>query len=175
MQYRIRKLKRSDFTAYYGNELSYYKELKSNPEFGIGTYGKKLRRSDIRASFSKLYRSTLAHKVIAIVAENKDGKMIGIGTLNGNVWYEAPHIADLGVSVIKEYRNKGIGTAIVKELLRLAKGKYEIVTAETFSRNTASKKLLRRAGFRKWGLGPRFIKRGKLYMDSELFYLKIKQ
>jgi len=39
---------------------------------------------------------------------------------------------------------------IVKELLKRAKGKYEIVTANTFSRNIASKKLLKKLGFEKW-------------------------
>jgi len=35
----IRKLKRSDFAEYYKNELQYYRELKKDPTFGIGTYG----------------------------------------------------------------------------------------------------------------------------------------
>jgi len=71
-----------------------------------------------------------------------------MGEPNSNAWPEAPHIADIGYSVVKEYRGKWIGTIIVKELLKRAKGKYEIVTANTFSRNIASKKAFEKNGLR---------------------------
>jgi len=45
---RIRKLKRSDFAEYYKNELQYYRELKKDPTFGIGTYGKRLTKKHRR-------------------------------------------------------------------------------------------------------------------------------
>jgi len=170
----IRELKRSDFAEYYKNELSYYKELKNDPTFGIGTYGKRLTRKDIKKSFSKLLKALSSHKSTVLVAVNEKGNIVGMGELNSNAWPEAPHIADIGYSVVKEYRGKGIGTMIVKELLEGAKGKYEIVTANTFSRNVASKRLLKKLGFKRWGLGPKFVKRGNLYMDMELFYLKLK-
>ena len=64
---------------------------------------------------------------------------------------------------------------IVKELLKSAKGKYEIITAGKFSSNIASKRLLKKLGFKRWGLGSGFVKRGKLYMDTELFLSKIKK
>jgi RimJ/RimL family protein N-acetyltransferase len=172
--YKIRKLKRSDFTAYCENEVSYYKELRENPAFGTGTYGKKIKKRDMRVAFTKLYKAAAAHNAVVVVAENEAGKMVGIGELNGHAWVEAPHIADMGISLIKGYRGMGIGTAMAKRLLKMAKGKYEIITAGTFSRNTASKRLLKRLGFRRWGLGSKFVKRGKLYMDSELFYLRLK-
>ena len=170
----IRTLKRSDFAEYYKNELQYYKELKKDPTFGIGTYGKRLTKKEIKESFSKLLKAMSAHKSIVLVAVNEKGNMVGMGVLNSNAWPEALHIADIGYSVVKEYRSIGIGTRIVKELLERAKGKYEIITAGTFSRNIASKKLLKKLGFKRWGFGPGFVKRGKLYMDTELFYLKLK-
>jgi RimJ/RimL family protein N-acetyltransferase len=157
-----RKPKRSDFAEYYKNELSYYKELKKDPKFGIGTYGKKLTKKDIEKSFSKLLKASSSHKSIVLVAVNEKGNIVGIGELNSNAWPEAPHIADIGYSVVKEYRGKGIGKMIVKELLNRAKDKYEIITARTFSSNIASKRLLKKFGFKRWGLGPKFVKRGKL-------------
>jgi predicted acetyltransferase len=64
-----------------------------------------------------------AHKSIVLVAVNEKGNMVGMGELNSNALPEAPHIADIGYSVVKEYRGKGIGRMIVKELLKRAKGK----------------------------------------------------
>jgi len=129
---------------------------------------------NIEESFSKLLKASASHKSIVLVAVNEKGNIVGMGELNSNAWPEAPHIADIGYSVVKEYRSMGIGTRIVKELLKRAKGKYKIITAGTFSCNIASKRLLKKLGFKRWGLGPGFVKRGKLYMDTELFYLKLK-
>jgi len=154
--------------------LQYYKELKKDPTFGIGTYGKRRTKKDIKKSFSKLLKALSSHKSIILVVVNEKGNIVGMGELNSNAWPEAPHIADIGYSVVKEYRSKGIGTMIVKELLKRAKCKYEIITAGIFSSNIASKKLLKKLGFKRWGFGPKFVKRGKLYMDMELFYLKLK-
>ena len=170
----IRKLKRSDFAEYYKTELSYYKELKKDPTFGIGTYGKQYTKKSIKNSFSRLLEEMSSHKSVVLVAVNEKGNIVGIGDLRRSMLPEAPHIADIGYSVVKEYRSKGIGTNIVKELLKRAKDKYEIITANTFSSNIASKKLLKKLGFKRWGLGPKFVKRGKLYIDTELFYLKLK-
>jgi len=170
----IRKLKRSDFAEYYKNELSYYKELKKDSTFGIGTYGERRTKKEIKKSFSKLLKAVSSHKSIVLVAVNEKGNMVGMGELNSNAWPEAPHIADIGFSVAKDYRGMGIGMRIVKELLKRARDKYEIITAGTFSRNIASKKLLKKLGFKRWGLGPKFAKRGRLYMDIELFYLRLK-
>ncbi len=62
--YKIRKLKRSDFAAYYKNEVSYYKELLENPAFdiGTGTYGKKIKKKDIKGAFLKLYKCGFAQR-----------------------------------------------------------------------------------------------------------------
>jgi len=142
----IRELKRSDFAEYYKNELQYYKELKNGSNFRNWNLERGSLKKTKR-SFSKLLKAMSAHKSIVLVAVNEKGNIVGMGKLNGNAWPEAPHIADIGYSVVKEYRGKGIGTMIVKELLKRAKGKYEIVTANTFSRNIASKKLLKKLGF----------------------------
>lgn len=171
---RIRELKNSDFKDFCKNEYSYYKELKENPKFGIGTYGKKITRKELSKYFSTRIKNAKSKKWIALIAENESGHMVGEATAQGGAWFEAPHIADIGFSVIKDYRDKGVGTKLLKALIKECSRKYEIITAGVFSNNTASKRLLKRFGFVKWAKGPKFIKRGMLYIDSEFYYLRLK-
>lgn len=171
---KIRILKSSDFKELCKNELSYYNELKKDPLFGIGEYKKKITKKEIRKQFLKRLRMQKSGKWIILIAENNKGKMIGeISAQSGN-WVDASHMADIGYSVIKEYRKQGIASAMMKEMIRLCKKKYETLTASFFSNNTASKALLKKFGFKKWGYGPKFAKRGKIYLDNEFYYLKLK-
>jgi len=78
-----------------------------DPTFGIGTYGKRLTKKDIKRSFSKLLKAMSAHKSIVLVAVNEKGNIVGMGELNSNALPEAPHVADIGYSVVKEYPVKG--------------------------------------------------------------------
>ena len=72
----IRKLKRSDFAEYYKNELSYYRELKKDPTFGVGTYGERLTKKEIEESLLKLLKAMSSHKSIALVAVNEKGNIL---------------------------------------------------------------------------------------------------
>ncbi len=171
---QIRKLRWDDFEDFCDNERSYSKELENDSNFGIGTYRKKLKEVDLVDSFSMMYKNTLSKNSIVLIAV-VDGHMVGICHLDSNVFIEAPHVANLGYSVIKKYRRKGIATALIKEILKQARDKYEIIVAGFFANNKASRKLLQRFGFKRWAFGPKFVKRGKIYLDNEMMYLNIKK
>ena len=172
--WKIRKLRSSDFKDYCSNELSYYMELVKDPSFGIGSYGKTVNKTLLAKHFKAMLKDMKVKKLVVLVAENDKGHIIGMAEARGNAWAEAPHVADIGYSVVKDHRGKGLGTELVKEIIKKCSGKYEIVTAGTFDSNTASKKLLRKLGFKTWGIGKGFVKRGRLYMDSELWYLRLR-
>lgn len=169
----IRKLRESDFEEYCKNELSYYNELKADPSFGIGTFGKRVTRKTASADFRKLFEGIKRGRTLVLVGES-EGHLIGAAYAFGHAWFEAPHVVEIGVSVVKEYRGKGIGTALVKALIKKCRAKYEIATASLFSSNVASKRMFSKMGFKVWGRGPNFVKRGKIYLDSELLYSKLR-
>ena len=83
----------------------------------------------------------------------------------------SPHTANMGYAVSKEYRGIGIVTAPMEEMLKRARKKYDIGIAGIFGSNAASKKLLAKFGFRRWGDSPRLVRHGKLYMDNDLYCL----
>ncbi|MDE1851041.1 MAG: GNAT family N-acetyltransferase [Candidatus Micrarchaeota archaeon] len=169
----LRPLKGSDFEQYCENEKSYYKELERNPRFGVGTYGKKADAKYLKESFSRLILAQKSGKGFTIVAEYK-GKMVGICSVEPSGWREGPHIGEIGFSVLKGYRHKGIGSAMLKEAIARARGKYEILSAGTYTINKESEALMKKFGFKVWGIAPRFIKRGKIYLSAEMLYLMLK-
>jgi RimJ/RimL family protein N-acetyltransferase len=64
---------------------------------------------------------------------------------------------------------------IVKELLKRAKGKYEIVTANTFSRNIASKKLLKKTRLREVGIRPKVCQAWQIIHGYGIILSEIKK
>lgn len=170
---RIRRLRRSDFDGFCKNQRSYAAELRNNPGFGLGAYGRRVTKSLLQKRFSELYKRCASGSAIVLVADNGNSDIVGEGIANGNAWFEGPHIADLGVSVREEHRREGVGTALLRALIKECEGRYEIVTGSTFSTNTASKRLLKKLGFKRWARGHKFVKRGRLYMDSEFYYLRL--
>jgi RimJ/RimL family protein N-acetyltransferase len=62
---------------------------------------------------------------------------------------EESHIADIGMCILKEYRNTGIGTKLLIELFKKCKkqGKIEKIELEVFSNNIGGIKLYEKLGF----------------------------
>jgi phosphinothricin acetyltransferase len=88
-----------------------------------------------------------------IVAES-DGAVVGWASLNVFNPREAyRHVADVSVYVARAARGKGVGTALLKELvlLGLQHGFHKLVLAG-FPHNAASVALYRRSGFREVGV-----------------------
>ncbi|HUC38506.1 MAG TPA: GNAT family protein [Candidatus Acidoferrum sp.] len=169
---KIRRLRKSDWKGFLSNELSYYEELRKNPRFGTGSYNQKVTNDSLRERFLEMTKEIAKGKEIVLIAED-DGQMIGMCSAKGPSIFEGPHTADIGFSIIKSRRGEGVGSMLVKEMLKLCRKKYEIVTAGYFSNNLASKALLKKFGFKRWAHGPGFAKRGRVYMDIDQVYLRL--
>jgi putative acetyltransferase len=84
------------------------------------------------------------------------------------------HQCLFAIIVSKEYRNRGVGKALIEELMKIAKEnfKIEIFHLEVYQDNPAIN-LYRRLGFKEFGYQEHFIKemgkyRGKIFMQREL-------
>ena len=75
-------------------------------EFNLSSYDEKKFISRMRAAENSLY----------LIAE-AGGRIIGILTLEGNSRPRMKHVAELGVSVLKDYWRKGIGRSILETAL----------------------------------------------------------
>ena len=167
----IRELMFSDFQELSDCYDSYYEERRENPSFGLTSRPTKPSTGQNWEWFSQFYKGILEGNNIGIVAE-VDSKVVGFCEIQRvSTKPDLAHRAELGISVRKEHRGKGIGTALISEALRKSRGKFEIIELSVYSTNDVAKKLYEKAGFKVFGLRPRTAKRGELYLDEYLMSL----
>lgn len=83
-------------------------------------------------------------RVVAVDGE----RVVGWCDITTNRFPGLDHVGELGMGVLKEYRGKGIGLALLRETLRLAWEKgLEKVELEVFASNQAAINLYKREGF----------------------------
>lgn len=119
-------------------------------------------------------RNYLAHQMgairkghtISVIAEVND-RIVGNGNVDKGNYSETQHHAHLGLTVLAEYRGKGIGREMVKVLLREAKkGGVRSVEVEFLATNQAAIHTYRNVGFKQAGRITRKVHRNGKYLDS---------
>ena len=103
----------------------------------------------------------------AVLTAEFNKKVSGMATLYVQFYEKFKHNALFVIIVNKEYRNKGIGTALLKELFKIAKENFqiEILHLEVYEDNPAIA-LYERLGFKKYGVNKRFLKEPGMYLDQ---------
>jgi len=99
-------------------------------------------------------------------------------SLIGNVGIELGkltqrHIGSLGISVRKNYRGQGIGSLLMKTVLKQASTQLpgiEIVELTVQKPNKIARKMYKKFGFKEYGLLPNGVKLEKGYRDHILMY-----
>ncbi len=157
------------------NYYSYFSELSENPWLGLLVGGKKPKYYDEVIWFANLYALILKGDAIASVAV-VDEKVVGLCEIkrknnNSNL----AHIGSVAIAIRKKYRGIGIGTAIIKDVLKKSKGVFDVIYLEVFSNNIKAKKLYEKIGFKYCGTEPMTIKRKGKYLDSDRMYKIIKK
>ena len=107
------------------------------------------RGDDFFAQFTEKYNALLAEQEAGICAlyvlVAEDGSVLGRFNLVGI----EDHAAELGYRVAQHVAGRGVATATVQELCRLAAARHGLRTlrAATTPQNVASQKVLEKAGF----------------------------
>jgi len=173
MEFVIRDLKPSDFADVVANYYSYYEEVKRNPELGLLLYSMKPSISAEFRWFAGVLGGINEGNVFASVAE-ADKRVVGLCDINPlSDRGEQSHVGCLGIAIIEEYRNKGIGTELMKHTLSKARKRYEIVVLDVFTVNKGARHLYEKMGFRSAGIIPSVIKRNGTYYDEERMYIRL--
>ncbi len=104
----------------------------------------------------------------------KNGKIIGNGSLSG-LPRRMCHRAELGLTVRRNYWHQGIGSMLLTELIKYAKGSgIEIINLEVRSDNLNAIHLYEKFGFRRIGTLPAYFKINGHYVDFEIMYLDLR-
>lgn len=102
-----------------------------------------------------------------------DGKIIGDATLN-RLPRRMKHRGDLGIAVLKEYWNRGVGGKLLTEIINFAKqNSVEIIDLQVRSDNSAAIHLYQKFGFQKIGTHPAFFKIQNHEIAFDYMFLKI--
>jgi len=99
-----------------------------------------------------------------------DGKIKGNCDVSRLAW-KSSHMADAGVALSKDIRGKGIGEALLRETIELARKRMrglEMIQLKAFDYNERALKLYRKLGFVIVGRVPRANREGNDYYDYVL-------
>ena len=100
------------------------------------------------------------------------GEIIGILSCRGLTRMMAPqlvrHVAELGLSVRRDWRGKGVGTALMEGAIAWARatGFITRLQLEVYTTNTGAIRLYERLGFVHEGCRRHAIRRGGKYIDT---------
>lgn len=104
-----------------------------------------------------------------------DGKIIGMSNLNFDRHFRARHRASIGISILKEYWNTGIGSALFEVMIDLAKKHEgtEIITLEYVAGNDRGRGLYQKFGFKPYGVAPKMLKFKDGSYGDEVLMVKV--
>lgn len=109
-----------------------------------------------------------------ILVARTEGQVVGWCDIHRGSAPRFDHTGSLGMGVSKDFRGKGIGEALMRKALQLAREKkMEIVTLSVFSSNRAAIKMYEKIGFEIDGVRKDFSKLEGRYEDITLMSIRI--
>ena len=104
----------------------------------------------------------------------QDSVLVGTANLSG-MPRRMSHRAELGISVLKNYWNNGIGSMLMQKIIDYAKQHdIEIINLEVRSDNLAAIHIYEKYGYKKTGMIPAFFKIDKEYVDFDIISLDLR-
>ena len=134
---------------------------------------KKVTLKEERAWLKSMLESIKDKKVVMLVVE-VDGKIMGNCHLSRQNW-KSIHVADFGIAISRRMQGKGIGEALMRQTIELARKRMrglELVELRTVAYNKKAHGLYKKLGFFEVGRVPRATKEGGEYVD-DLMMVKI--
>lgn len=169
----IREAKARDLAGIARIDAESYDEVKADPNLGITLRLKKPGGDAIRRWTGITAERMRKGEILYDVAE-ENGDVVGFCFVaSKDVNSEASHVGILGIHVAKAHRGKGLGTMLIKHMLSRCAKRFDVVEVSVFKLNGRARKLYTRLGFRRWGVAPEYVKRGRKYIDLEYMYLKM--
>lgn len=106
------------------------------------------------------------------LAAKKSEKIIGDCSISG-LSRRFSHRGELGLTVAREYWNRGIGSALLRKALDLAKNELnlEVISLEVRSDNAAAIHLYKKFGFQYMGTYEKYFKIGTDYFSADFMNL----
>jgi len=166
----VRELRWTDFDPIREIYWLLYDEREAHSDVGIHLFDTRPDYADEVTWFANLFRSVAAGDAVVAVGE-EDGVVIGHCTVRRfgpGPRSETSHMGELGILVHRDHRGRGIGRALLADVLRQCDGRFDSVRLSVFSTNRRARKLYEEFGFVHVGTVPRVFRRGDRYIDEEI-------
>ncbi|WP_430613412.1 N-acetyltransferase family protein [Flavobacterium sp. JP2137] len=113
---------------------------------------------------------------LLIVAEF-DGAIIGNIDINGHQRQMMAHTAVIGMGILSEWRNTGLGTLLMREGIAWAKQQpiLELLWLQVYPENDTAMALYKKMGFEESGIIKNFFKHHDRYYDNLTMSFPLKQ
>lgn len=170
--FKIRDFRKKDVRAIIKNYYSRYTELERNPNLGLAMQEKQPSMNEELKWATKLLKDIRERNALASVAEI-NGKIVGMCDVRTESIMEKQHVGSVGIAVNEGYRSIGIGTALVNDIIRKSKGRFEILRLDLFAINRKALGLYAKSGFKVYGKLPKGYMRGRRRIDHVMMYRNI--
>lgn len=174
---QITDLKQEYFEQMVKNYYDLFDEVENDPsklgsEVGVLiTYYKRSYEEEKKWFSEKLLAIESDHERVRVAVV--DGKPVGNVNIDKSKNVARDQIGEIGISVIKEYRNLGIGRALMEDIIRVSAGWVKLACLEVLSENVKAYNLYKKLGFVEYGRLPDGIElRGKSF-ESIYMYKKL--
>jgi RimJ/RimL family protein N-acetyltransferase len=169
----IREVNSTDFYRIAQHYSEFYDEIKDDASFGLDFPNEKPSLLDEMTVFVEDLKACAEGNAIGLITES-DGVVVGYCFVERRrPKTPVSHRGGVYLSVKKEFRGKGAGTTLLKEMIRRCKGKFEILELEVFAGNQPARRLYEKFGFKEYGSRPNSVKRDGKYFDEKLMYLRL--
>ena len=157
----VRQATVEDAAALLSMKLDYLKNTSTIPLF-LDEYSK-----DVSKEIELIQRLSEEKNSCLFVAECEN-QLIGNIDLNGNQRRKLFHTGVIGMGLKKEWRGKGVGSALLKSVIDWSKENKHltIVWLEVYDSNTAGKKLYEKQGFKECGRMHHFFREDGKEIDK---------
>lgn len=117
----------------------------------------------------------LVHPVSMLLGCFIGEKLVAVANISVKERQRIRHIASLGISVIREYWNQGIGTYLMKYMIDYSREneQIEVIELEVRSDNYRAVELYKSLGFKVIGTMPKAIKIGNSYHENLMMILEL--
>ncbi len=148
-------------------------EVIEEPMSGINR-NKKFTFEETKKWLKHRLQEIKRKRIVMLVAE-VDGQIMGNCDLLRRQ-FKASHRAEIGVVLKKELRGKGVGEALMKSTMALAKERMkglQQVDLKTFAYNKRAQNLYKKLGFVRTGCVPRAVREGNKYYGELVMVLRL--
>lgn len=154
--------------------MEFINRFAEEPMSGIIVNKKTTLRDERKWLTERLAEIKNRETVMLLVESN--GKMVGNCDIN-RYRYKKAHRAMFGIALSKETRGKGVGEALMKKTLALARARFkglEFVDLSAMCYNARALSLYKKMGFVEIGRIPDSMKEGEEYVDETLMTLSLR-